>query len=82
MLWNNVLRPPIVIQNTAYVTLPLGLVQFRGSNAAALALGAPLTASRHVDPIGTIGHASPVRYAREAHHLEAGACELFTRTKG
>jgi ABC-type glycerol-3-phosphate transport system permease component len=31
--WNNFLWPLIVVQNTAYVTVPLGLVQFRGSNS-------------------------------------------------
>ncbi len=30
--WNNFLWPLIVVQNTAYFTVPLGLVQFRGSN--------------------------------------------------
>jgi hypothetical protein len=29
MLWNNVMWLPIVVQNTAYVTVPLGLVQFQ-----------------------------------------------------
>ena len=48
--WNNVLWPLIVVQNTAYVTVPLGLVQFRGSNstdytgmlAASLVAAAPV----------------------------------------
>jgi ABC-type glycerol-3-phosphate transport system permease component len=35
MLWNNVLWPLTVLQNTAYVTVLVSLVPFRGSNAAA-----------------------------------------------
>ncbi len=30
--WNNFLWPLIVVQSTAATTVPLGLVQFRGSN--------------------------------------------------
>ena len=48
--WNNFLWPLIVVQNTASMTVPLGLVQFRGSNytnyagmlAAALVAAAPV----------------------------------------
>ena len=47
MLWNNVLSPLTVLQNTAYVTVLLSLVPFRGSNAAAYTgmLGASLVAA-------------------------------------
>jgi multiple sugar transport system permease protein len=48
--WNNFMWPLIVVQNTSFFTVPLGLVQFRGSNftdytgmlAASLVAAAPV----------------------------------------